>query len=95
MSDARIMVRLRARARSDELVGLRGGVLIARVCAPPVDGKANQALCRLIARRVGVAASSVTIVRGGRSRDKLVRVEGIDSAELHRALDRANGSAGQ
>jgi uncharacterized protein YggU (UPF0235/DUF167 family) len=95
MSEARIIVRLHARAHSDELVGLRGGVLIARVCAPPVDGKANQALCRLIARRVGVATSSVAILRGARSRDKLVRVEGVDSAELHHALDRGDGSASQ
>jgi len=80
------MVRLQARARGDELVGIRDGVLVARVSAPPVDGRANRALCRLIARRAGVAPSKVTVLRGGRSRDKLVRVEGIDSAALRDAL---------
>jgi uncharacterized protein YggU (UPF0235/DUF167 family) len=39
MTDARIMVRLQARAHNDELVGARDGVLHAPVCAPPVDGK--------------------------------------------------------
>jgi uncharacterized protein (TIGR00251 family) len=82
MTEARIMVRLQPRARRNELLGLRDGVLLARVSAPPVDGRANLALCRLIARRAGVAASSVTIVRGQRSRDKLIAVQGIDHAAV-------------
>lgn len=82
------MVRVRARARADELVGFRGDVLVARVSAPPLDGRANRALCRLIARRAGVATSRVTIVRGERSRDKLVRVDGLDQSALHDALRR-------
>jgi uncharacterized protein len=86
MTDTRIMVRLQARARSDELVGIRDGALLVRVCAPPVDGRANRALCRLIARRAGVAVSRVTIVRGERSRDKLIRVDGVDPLALHDAL---------
>ena len=86
MADARIMVRLQARARSDELMGFRDGVLLARVCAPPVEGRANRALCRLIARRAGVATARVTIVQGERSRDKLVRVDGVDRSALDDAL---------
>jgi uncharacterized protein YggU (UPF0235/DUF167 family) len=57
-----------------------------RVTEPPVDGRANEALVRLIAKRARVAKSRVTIVRGARSRDKLVRVDGVDEAELRRAL---------
>lgn len=86
MTEARIVVRLQARALRDELVGVRDGVLLARVSAPPVDGRANRALCRLIARRAGVAASRVTIVRGERSRNKLVRVDGVDRSTLNDAL---------
>jgi uncharacterized protein (TIGR00251 family) len=82
MADTRIAVRLQARARRDELVGIRDGVLLARVSAPPIDGRANEALCRLIASRIGVAASRVTMVRGQRSRDKLVRVEGLEASAL-------------
>ena len=57
-----------------------------RVTAPPVDGRANDALCRLIAARAGVAASRVTVVRGVKARDKVVRVEGVDAAALRRRL---------
>jgi uncharacterized protein len=89
MSETRIVVRLQPRARRNELVGVRDGVLLARVSAPPVDGRANLALCRLIARRAGVAASSVTIVRGQRSRDKLVAVRGIDRAAVMDAFGEA------
>ncbi len=94
MSHADVQVRLRARAGSDQLGGFRDGRLIARVSAPPVDGRANKALRSLIARRVGVAPSRVEIVRGERSRDKLVRVEGIDPVRLREALggeDRLRG----
>ena len=57
-----------------------------RVAAPAFDGRANRALCRLLAKRLGVGPSSVTIVRGQRSRDKLVQVEGVDQAALDAAL---------
>lgn len=86
MTDARITVRLQARAHRDELIGLRDGVLLARVSAPPVDGRANQALCRLIARHAGVAPSRVTIIRGERSREKLIQVHGLDQSALNDGL---------
>ena len=88
LAEATIPVRLRPRGHADELLGLEDGVLQARVSAPPVDGKANKALCRLIAKRVGVAPSRVSVVRGQKSRQKLVRVEGIEPAELLDALER-------
>jgi len=53
-----------------------------RVTAPPVDGKANAAVCALIARAAGVPKSRVSVVRGTASRDKVVRVEGVDAAAL-------------
>jgi uncharacterized protein len=86
VDDALVRVRLRPRGRGDELIGFEGGVLQARVSAPPVDGRANRALCKLIARRAGVAPSRVGVVRGEKSRDKLIRVEGIDREALLAAL---------
>jgi uncharacterized protein YggU (UPF0235/DUF167 family) len=86
VEEARIEVRLQPRASRDELLGLRDGVLQARVCAAPVDGAANAALCRLIARRAGVAPSRVEVIRGERGRLKLVRVVGLGERELADAL---------
>jgi uncharacterized protein YggU (UPF0235/DUF167 family) len=57
-----------------------------RVSAPPVDGKANAELCSLVAELAGVPRSRVSIVRGLSSRDKVVRVEGVDARELRAAL---------
>jgi uncharacterized protein YggU (UPF0235/DUF167 family) len=57
-----------------------------RVTAPPVDRRANEALCRLIAARAGVAASRVAVVCGAKARDKVVRVEGVDPTALRERL---------
>jgi uncharacterized protein (TIGR00251 family) len=86
LPQARIAVRLRPRGHADELLGVEDGVLQARVSAPPVDGKANRALCKLIAKRAGVAPSRVSVLRGERSREKLVAVEGVEAEGLLAAL---------
>jgi uncharacterized protein (TIGR00251 family) len=91
VAGARIVVRLRPRGHADELLGLQDGVLQARVAAPPVDGKANKALCRLLAKRLGVAPSRVDVVRGAKSREKLIEVEGVAEAELLAALGGEGG----
>ena len=72
-------------ARIKELAGWRGEILLVRVSEPPVDGRANQALERLIARTLGVPKVRVGIVSGARGREKTVAVEGLTQAE---ALDR-------
>jgi uncharacterized protein len=61
-------------------------VVVIRVTAPPVDGKANEALCRLVAKKAGVAPSNVTVIRGHTARDKVLRVEGATPAQLRAAL---------
>jgi uncharacterized protein (TIGR00251 family) len=79
-------VRVQPRAGRDEIVGERAGTLLVRLTAPPVDGRANEALCRLLARRLRVAPTRVTLLRGARSRDKVVRVEGLSSTEIAHSL---------
>jgi uncharacterized protein len=83
---AELKVRLQPRARRDEIAGERDGRILVRVTAPPVEDRANGALRRLIAKRVGVAKSCVKIVRGQRSRDKSLVVEGIDGEAARRRL---------
>jgi uncharacterized protein len=81
-----LSVRLQPRARRDEVVGERGDAVVIRVTAPPVDGKANDALCRLVAKAAGVPPSRVSVVRGRSARDKVVRVEGVEIDALRAAL---------
>jgi len=68
------------------VVGERAGAVVIRVTAPPVDGKANDALCRLIAKAAGVPPSKVSVTRGHTARDKVVRVEGLEVVALRAAL---------
>jgi uncharacterized protein len=82
----RLALRVQPRSRKNEIAGERAGALLVRVTAPPVDGKANQAVRRQIANRLGVPAGRVSIVRGESSRDKLVEVAGIGDDELRQAL---------
>jgi uncharacterized protein (TIGR00251 family) len=86
---ADLRVRLTPRADRDAVTGVRDGVVHVRVSAPPVDGKANAALCKLLAKRLGVPRSRVEIVRGESARDKTVRVVGLDDAEAHERLSDA------
>ena len=81
-----VSIRLQPRARRDEVVGERAGAIVIRVTAPPVDGKANAALCAFVARAAGVPPSRVSVVRGQTSRDKVVRVDGVDEEILKQAL---------
>jgi uncharacterized protein (TIGR00251 family) len=86
----RLRVRLTPRGRRDLIDGFAanaGGqqVLKVRVAAPPVEGAANRALVRLLARTLGVARSAVTIVSGETSRAKMVEIAG-DPADLEGRL---------
>jgi uncharacterized protein (TIGR00251 family) len=81
-----LAIRVQPRAKRTEIAGERAGAIVIRVNAPPVDGRANQAVCRLIAKRLGVAAGAVRVVRGESAREKLVRVDGMDGAEVRAAL---------
>jgi hypothetical protein len=87
-----LRVRVQPRASRDGIVGERDGALAVRLTAPPVDGAANAALSRLLARALGVPPGAVTVLRGATGRDKLVRVEGIAAANV-RALVRDQAGA--
>jgi hypothetical protein len=61
-------------------------VLRVRVTAPPVEGRANDALLRLLARALDVPVSRLRIVRGQTQRNKVVAVEGLSADEVHARL---------
>jgi uncharacterized protein len=88
VSAARISVRVQASARKSELVGVRDGVLIVRVTAPAIEGRANESLRRLIAKRLGLSKSAVTIARGQRSRNKVIEIDGLEQPAVLDLLTR-------
>ena len=71
-------------AKRSEVAGLHGEALKIRLAAPPVEGRANEALLEFVAQALGVPKRSVTLVKGQASRRKLVLVAapGADPARL-------------
>jgi uncharacterized protein len=73
-----IDVRVIPRAGRSGLAGTRGDALLVRLQAPPVEGAANEELIDVIARALQVPRRAVSIVAGERSRQKRVRIVGVD-----------------
>lgn len=89
-----LQVRLVPRGGRDAIVGWQEAagsapVLRVRVSAPPVDGKANRALIKLLSRTLGVPSRDVQLTRGQKSRDKTVVIGGLDAAEMRARIDAA------
>ena len=90
---ATLRVRVSPRASRDGLAGKRQGALVVRVTAAPVDGGANAALTRLLARVLHVPASAVEVRHGTAAREKLLHVTGLDAETLLARLDSAAAGA--
>ena len=83
-------VRVQPRAsRNSVEIGADGTVRV-RVTTPPDRGKANDAVIKLLAARLGVSKSALHLVRGHASRNKVIRIEGLDSDD---AICRIRASA--
>ncbi len=81
-----LRVRVQPRASKDALSGERGGALVVRLTAPPVEGAANDALARFLGKTLGVAPSAVRVVSGATGRNKVVSVAGLDAATARERL---------
>ena len=79
-----ITVKVTPRAKENKIAGVKDGILRGRSMAPPVGGKANKALIDFLADAWGVPRSSITIIRGETSREKLLEIP--DSVSLQKAL---------
>ena len=87
MSRERLRVRVQPRASRSEIVGWRAdGALSVRVAAPPVEGQANAALAALLAGALDLRPAAVTVARGARGRDKLVRIAGLTPAQVRQRI---------
>lgn len=85
----RLRLRVSPGARSNAIVGRHGEGWKVRVTAAPEGGKANDALLRLLAERLDLPSKSLNLVSGPSSKDKVVELHGIDTAEAERRLARA------
>jgi uncharacterized protein YggU (UPF0235/DUF167 family) len=91
---ARLPVKLTPGASADRIDGWDVDadgrpVLKVRVRARPVEGEANEALIRLLAKALGVPRSTVSLARGGQSRLKMIEVAGLDDAEIRSRITTA------
>jgi uncharacterized protein (TIGR00251 family) len=96
-----VAIWLQPRGSRDQVVGLRQGAtvgeaaIVIKLQAPPVEGAANAALLRFVAKRLGVPASAVQLLRGHTSRHKQIAVDGWTAAAVCEALlqQRSDGSS--
>ena len=79
-------IAVKPRSSREGIGPVQGDRLCVAVNAPPVDGKANEAVVRVLAETFKVARSAVTIVRGETGRKKTVRMAGVTAAAIHRAI---------
>jgi hypothetical protein len=79
-------VRLQPKAKKTALVAELDGALKVAVTAPPIEGRANEALIRFLAELLKVARSSVTIAAGASSRNKVIRIEGLTAEQVRSRL---------
>ncbi len=74
----------------DEICGWLGETLKVKLTAPPVDGRANEALVGFLAEKLGLPRRSAALVRGETARQKLVRIDGLTLAEARARLSSIN-----
>jgi uncharacterized protein (TIGR00251 family) len=90
-----VLTRLRLRvapgAARAGVVGRHGEAWKVKVAAPAEEGRANDAVVRLLAEALSLPRTSVTLVSGHSARDKIVALAGIDPAEIDRRLSSVAG----
>ena len=78
----RLTLHVQPGAKRNAVIGVHGDALKVAVSAPPVEGKANEAIQRFIASALGVPASALTLVAGATSRRKVLAISGVPLIEL-------------
>ena len=85
-SVATFQVKVHPRAKKNAITGEVGDALKLALIAPPLEGRANQACMEFLAQVLNVPRSSVTIAAGESSRNKVIRVAGVNAAEVEARL---------
>lgn len=80
-----LRIYLQPAAQSNQIIGLHGDALKIRIACPPVDGKANLAVCAFIAAQLDCRKSAIHLIRGNTSRQKTLHLQ-LDVKQLHTLL---------
>ena len=84
---AALAVRITPRSRKNEIVEiLNDGTVKIRLTAPPVEGKANDALIAFLSDVIGVPRSQIDIIAGATGREKLVSILNLDATTVHQRI---------
>ncbi len=81
-----VTVRVQPGAKRSAILGEYAGGLKIAVAAPPVDGKANEAIVEFFRELTGLKRSQIDVIRGEKSRNKLVLLRSISRADVERLL---------
>lgn len=79
-------VKVHPRGRENAITGMVGNALKLALTAPPVEGRANQAVIEFFAELFAIPRSSVTIASGETSRNKVVRISGLNRTAVEQRL---------
>jgi uncharacterized protein (TIGR00251 family) len=83
-----LAVHVQPGAGRTEVVGRHGDALKLRVAAPPTGNRANDAVVDLVAKEFNLKAAAVTVVSGATSRDKRLKLAGVDQRAAEKTVDR-------
>lgn len=86
-ADLSLPVRVQPRASRDEIVGVEGGALLLRLKAPPVEGLANEACLRFLAKILDLDRSQLGVRTGLKSRRKVIRIRGAGATAIQAKLE--------
>ena len=78
---ARFIVRVRPNAKQNQFLGFKEGVLHFRIAAPPVEGKANEALVKFLSAQLGVSKSRLAIEKGLTGKTKTITIRGLSQSQ--------------
>lgn len=85
-SGVTIDIIVQPKSSRDEIAGMLGDRLKIKLTAPPVDGKANAALITFLAKKLGIAKSRITIVRGETGRKKTLFIDAATERDVRSIL---------
>jgi uncharacterized protein len=88
VKSCRLAVKVTPNAGRNEITGFKEGVLQVRIGAPPDKGKANKELVDFLRETLGIKKSSIQIIKGETSRNKVLLVEGMGGEEILKRLQK-------